>query len=359
MNSKSKTGFIQILRSFGRKFSDLQGLLIAILVLGTVLSILSDNFLTGNNIVNILYQATIVAVVALGQTFVILVGGIDLSVGSLIALSSVLSVGLTVNNGLPPWLGITITLILGIIFGLAHGLAVTKLRMPSLIVTLASLSLASGLAYVYSEGQNIIPVPEVFETIGNAQFFGGQIPVFIPFALVLIIISYITLTKTRFGRQIYAVGGNQMASRLAGIPSNRVIVIAFVISGLSAAVGGLMMTARLQSGSPIIGSGMELTVIAAVVIGGTSLFGGQGNVIGTVLGVLLLTMASNAIVLLSIPPNYDKVFTGLVIAIAAALDIYRQGKNTTNMSRLKRSSSGKEVAKNSNPKTEQNNSNVS
>ncbi|WP_167577956.1 ABC transporter permease [Ammoniphilus sp. YIM 78166] len=336
-----------------RKLVELQGLLIAILVMGIALSISSDNFFTSDNLVNILYQSTIVAVVALGQTFVILVGGIDLSVGSLIALTSCLSVGLSVNSGLPASFSILFTLLVGIAFGLVHGLAVTKLKMPPLIVTLASLSLASGLAYVYSGGTNIIPVPEIFETVGNAQIFGDRIPVFIPFAIVLTIISYFTLTRTRLGRQIYAVGGNQMAARMAGIPTDRVIIIAFIISGLSAAIGGLMMTARLQSGSPIIGTGMELTVIAAVVIGGTSLFGGQGNVIGTVLGVLLLTMASNAIVLLSIPPNYDKVFTGVVIAIAAALDIYRQRKNTKNMSRMKRNTS--EATTNVPSKSEQKN----
>lgn len=316
-----------------------QGLLFAVVAFGIFMSFSSDSFLTSTNIINILYSCTILAVVAIGQTFVILVGGIDLSVGSLIALSSVLSVGLVVKLGLPVWLSLIITVLVGVAFGLAHGLAVTKLKMPPLIVTLASLSLASGLAYVFSNGRNIIPVPAFFETIGNAQLFGGTIPVFIPFTLIIAIISYFVLAKTSFGRMIYAVGGNQTAARLAGIPANRIIIIAFVISGLSSVIGGLMMTARLQSGSPIIGVGMELTVIAAAVIGGTSLFGGQGNVVGTLLGVVLLTMASNAIVLLAIPPNYDKVFTGLVIALAAALDIYRQRKKTRNMTRLNKNTS--------------------
>ncbi len=336
---------MNIIRSLGDALRrmQVQGLLFAILLLGIILSFASSSFLTGTNIINILYQSTILAVVAIGQTFVILVGGIDLSVGSLIALSSVLSVGLAVKLGLPVWLSILIALLVGVAFGIFHGLAVTKLKMPPLIVTLASLSLASGLAYVFSGGKNIIPVPDIFETVGNAQLFGDKIPVFIPFALTVALISYFVLSKTSFGRMIYAVGGNKTASRLAGIPADRIIIIAFVISGLSAVIGGLMMTARLQSGSPIIGVGMELTVIAAAVIGGTSLFGGQGNVIGTLLGVILLTLASNAIVLLAIPPNYDKVFTGVVIALAAALDIYRQRKSTRNMTRLHKHASNRSV----------------
>ncbi|GGG01599.1 ABC transporter permease [Paenibacillus abyssi] len=336
---------MNILRSTMQAFRriQVQGLLVAIVVLGVIMSFASDSFLTSTNLINILYSSTILAVVAIGQTFVILVGGIDLSVGSMIALSSVLSVGLVVIGGLPVGLSIVLTLLVGVAFGVAHGLAVTKLNMPPLIVTLASLSLASGLAYVYSGGKNIIPVPEFFRAIANAQMFGGKLPVFIPFAIIIAVISYFVLAKTSFGRMIYAVGGNKTAARLAGIPANRIIIIAFVISSLSAVIGGLMMTVRLQSGSPIIGVGMELTVIAAAVIGGTSLFGGQGNVVGTLLGVILLTMASNAIVLLAIPPNYDKVFTGLVIALAAGLDIYRQRKDTRSMTRLTKRSTTNSV----------------
>lgn len=327
---------LAILRNAVSRIFESQGLLIAVLVFGIIMSFSSEKFLTPVNITNIMYQSTIFAILAMGQMFVILVRGIDLSVGSLIALTSVISVGIPLKNGGAAWEGIAVALLIGLAFGLVHGLAVTKLRMPALIVTLASLSLAKGLAFVYSEGVNIAPIPAVYKTWGNAQVFGGKVPIFIVFTVIIAIASHFVLKKTRFGRMVYAVGGNEVASRLAGIPTTRIIVTAFMISGLSAAIAGMMMTARLQSGNPSMGSGMELTVIAAVVIGGTSLFGGQGNVLGTILGVLLLSMVSNAIVLLQVPPNYDDVFTGLVIAFAASIDIYRRKFTQIKMNRLQR-----------------------
>jgi len=303
------------------RFLQNQGLLLVILVFGLVMSQLSDVFLTRQNIINVLYQSTILGVLAIGMTFVILTAGIDLSVGSIAAVSSVLSIGMVVNSGLPTAVGILIGLGVGVGIGLINGLAVTKIGITPLIVTLATLSAGTGLAFAYTDGANVTPVPDIFRDVGRAEILG--LPAMIPFTLGLALIAHIVLTRTSFGRGIYAVGGNALAARLAGVRVHRVIIAAYVICGLTAAIAGLMLTARLASGSPRAGQGIELTVIAAVVIGGTSLFGGQGNILGTLFGVLLITMVTNAINLLGVPSAYDSLVTGGVIFVAAAVDVYR------------------------------------
>jgi ribose transport system permease protein len=305
-----------------RLFAGEGGLIAVILAFGVFMTIASPDFLTRPNIINLLYASTIIAVVALGQTFVILVGAIDLSVGAVMALTSVLASGLAVKSGLPPALGIVAALAVGLIVGLVNGLSVVKLKVTPLIATLAMLSVASGLALAYSGGINIAPVPRVFHDVGIAEVIG--VPVFIPFVLVIAVLAHVVLTRTRLGRSMYAVGGNEEAARLAGIRSDRIIISAFAVAGLAAAIGGLMITSRFEAGSPQAGLGSELTVIAAVVIGGASLFGGQGTVLGTMLGVLLLGQVENAINLLGVPLVYNDVVRGAVIFGAATLDVYRR-----------------------------------
>lgn len=298
------------------------GLLIVIAIGAIVLGILSPVFFTRLNIENLLFSSTIIAVVAIGEAFVILVAGIDLSVGAVLALSSVLTVGLVNDYGAPPLLAALIALCVGALVGVVNGLNVTLTKIPALIATLAMLSVTRGLAFIYSGGQNIAPVPDIYVRIQATRLFGA--PVIVLFTLVLGAIAHFALTKTRFGRSVYATGGNPVAARLAGIRTSRTIVLAYTISGVLAALGGLMITARLEAGAATAGQGMELTVISAVVIGGVSLFGGEGKIVGVLLGVLLLGLVQNAINLLNVPPNYDYVVSGLVIAIAAALDVYRR-----------------------------------
>lgn len=298
------------------------GLLSVIVLCGAVLTFATPVFLTTINLTNLLYSATIIAVVATGQAFVILIAGIDLSVGAVLALSSVLCVGLNMHYGVPVALTIPISLGIGAFIGLLNGLAVTLLRIPALIATLAMMSIVRGLAFLYSGGQNLAPVPDIFVDLQILRVFG--IPVVIIFTLVLALVAHLVLTRTAFGRSIYATGGNPVAARLAGIRTDRVIVTAYVLSGLLAALGGLMITARLEAGAATAGFGLELTVISAVVIGGISLFGGEGKIGGVLLGVLLLGLVQNAVNLLNVPPNWDYVVSGLVIAAAAALDVYRR-----------------------------------
>ncbi|UZX03099.1 ABC transporter permease [Arthrobacter sp. CDRTa11] len=315
-------------------FIGAQGLLVVVLLFGVLLTFLSPVFLTTVNLVNLLYQCTILGVFAIGMTFVILTGGIDVSVGSTAALSSVLSMGVIVNMNMPPAVGLLTGLVVGAGVGAINGLMVTKLGISPLIATLATLSAGSGIAFAYSDGGNITPVPKVLTDMVSAKIAG--IPLLIPAVLVLAFLAHLALTRTTYGRSIYAVGGNKEAALLAGIRVDRVTMNAYIIAGLSAGMAGLLLTGRLASGSPRAGDGIELTVIAAVVIGGTSLFGGQGNIKGTLLGVLLIAMVSNAVNLLGIPSSYDRIVQGVVIFAAAALDVYRYKYVQKNLSRKRK-----------------------
>ncbi len=298
------------------------GLLVVIAMGGAALSFASPVFLSRINIENLLFSSTIIAVMAIGQTFVILVAGIDLSVGAVLALSSVIAVAISMQGDMPAWLGAVLALGAGAGVGLVNGFNVTVLRIPPLIATLAMMSVTRGIAYLISDGRNIAPVPDIYVDIQSSRLFG--IPIVIIFTVLIGVLAHFVLTRTRFGREVYATGGNAVAARLAGINTNRTTVLAYIISGFAAALAGLMMTARLEAGAATAGFGYELTVISAVVIGGVSLFGGEGRVVGVLLGVLLLGLVQNAVNLLNVPPNYDYVVSGLVIAAAAALDVYRR-----------------------------------
>ncbi|MDX3975400.1 ABC transporter permease [Shinella sp.] len=311
---RGRISFIDLMQSVG--------LLAIILLGGSIMSVLSPVFATMRNIENVLQSATIIAVVAIGQTFVILVAGIDLSVASVLVLSSVLSVGLVQFQGFSPEIGVLVALLVGLGVGLVNGLAVTKLRIPALIATLATMTIGRGMAYIYSGGTNIAPVPQFFVDLQAARLFG--IPAVIVLTLALAVIAQVVLSRTSFGRSVYATGGNPLAARLAGINTERVIIIAFMISGLMSAIAGLLITARFEAGAATAAQGLELAVIAAVVIGGVSLFGGEGNIGSMLLGVLLLGLVQNSVNLLNVPPNWDSVVSGLVIAAAAALDVYRR-----------------------------------
>lgn len=298
------------------------GLLFVILLFVVVMSGMSPVFLTVANFKNLFIQSTILAVLALGQTYVIMTRGIDLSIGGTMALSSALCIGLVVYSGLPVAAALVVALLIGAGIGLVNGIAVTKLGITPLIVTLATLSIARGATFVYTNGANITPVPDVISAFGRGQVFG--VPYSVVLLIVLAIACHFVLARTVFGRSVYATGGNELASRLAGIPTNRIIMATYVICGLTAAIAGLILTARLESAGPRAGVGIELTVIAACVIGGTSLFGGTGSIFGTLLGVVLISLVSNAINLLGVPPAWDDLVKGLVIFLAAVVDVYRR-----------------------------------
>lgn len=298
------------------------GLLLVILIFIAVMSILSPVFLSVANFKNLFIQSTILAVLALGQTFVIITRGIDLSIGGTMALSSAVCIGLTLYAGVPAPLALLVALAIGAAIGLINGVAVTRLGITPLIVTLATLSIARGATFVYTNGANVTPVPDLVSAFGRGQLFG--IPYSVILLALLAVICHFVLARTVFGRSVFATGGNETASRLAGIPTGRIIIATYVICGILAAVAGLILTARLESAGPRAGVGIELTVIAACVIGGTSLFGGTGSIMGTLLGVALISLVSNAINLLGVPPAWDDLVKGLVIFVAAVVDVYRR-----------------------------------
>jgi ribose transport system permease protein len=298
------------------------GLLLVVVLFLVIMSFLSPVFLSWTNLSNLLVQSTILMTLALGQTFVIMTRGIDLSIGGIMALSSSIGLGLIVHQGFNSVTGILVMMLIGLALGIFNGLAVTKLGITPLIVTLATLGICRGGVFVFTNGANITPVPEIFRVIGSGRFFG--LPNVVIIVLVLAVIAHLVLSRTVYGRSVYATGGNAMAARLAGIRTDRIVVIAYAISGLSAALAGLLTTARLESAGPRAGVGIELTVIAAAVIGGTSLFGGQGNIPGTLLGVILISLVANAVNLLRVPPAWDELVKGVVIFFAALVDVYRR-----------------------------------
>jgi ribose transport system permease protein len=310
------------LKQIVKKYIGSLGLLIVILAFCIVLSILSPVFLTKTNLINLLMQSTILVTLALGVTFVIITGGIDLSVGAIMAVASAIGLGLIVYNDVPVIVGVIAMILIGGAFGLVNGVLVTKLNLSPLIVTLGTMGIARGIVLIYTNSANVNPVPPSFRTLATGSLF--TIPYLIIVVAIIAVIAHIILKHTVLGRSIYASGGNELAARLSGIRTKTVVTSAYVISGVTAALGGLLLTARLESVGPSAGTGIELTVIAAVVIGGTSLFGGQGNIIGTVLGVILISLVSNAINLLGVPPAWDALVTGSVILIAALLDVYRR-----------------------------------
>lgn len=293
-----------------------------VLLFIVAMSFVSPVFLSISNFRNLLIQSTILAVLALGQTFVIMVRGIDLSIGGIMALSSSLAVGLTATGTVPVGLAIPIALAVGAGAGALNGLAVTRLGITPLIVTLAMLSAARGAVFVYTNGANLSPVPDTVISLASTQVFG--LPLSVWLLVLLAVAAHLVMSRTVYGRSVYATGGNEVAARLAGLPTARVATLTYVISGMTAAVAGLILVARLKSAGPRAGVGIELTVIAACVIGGASLFGGQGNVVGTLLGVALISLVGNAINLLGVPPAWDELVKGMVIFLAAVIDIYRR-----------------------------------
>lgn len=300
------------------------GSLIGLLLIVVVLAISADNFLTVNNLLNVLRQVSINALIAFGMTFVILTGGIDLSVGSILALSSALSAGM-MAGGMDTWLAVLIGLGAGAIMGAINGFIVAKGRLAPFIVTLATMTIFRGLTLVYTDGRPITGLNKDFALLGKGYFL--QIPTPIIWMVVAFAVVYIVLKHTTFGRRVYAVGSNEEATWLSGISITRVKVLVYSISGLLASISGIVLTSRLNSAQPTAGTSYELDAIAAVVLGGTSLSGGKGWVVGTLIGAVIIGVLNNGLNLLNVSSFYQLVVKGLVILIAVLLD--RSKKRTT------------------------------
>ncbi len=302
--------------------------LLALFVLMVLLTIFTDSFLSTENMWNVLRQVSINLCLSVGMTLVIISSGIDLSVGAILAFSGAVCAGL-LKWGIPIeafdlWIGFTVlgaviaAALVGYLLGWFNGWVITKFTVPPFVATLAMLTIARGMSYLYTQGKPISNLGEGFEFIGSGWWLGIPVPVWISIVVVLIFV-FIT-NKTSLGRFIYAIGGNERAALLSGVPVKKVKRLVYAISGLMAAIGGVLITSRLNSAQPNAGMSYELDAIAAIVIGGTSLSGGKGSVMGTVLGVLLIGVLNNGLVLLNVSPFWQQVVKGLVILLAVVID---------------------------------------
>ncbi len=296
------------------------GTLISLAVLVMIVSIINPTFISTNNALNIFKQITVSGLIAYGMTFVILTGGIDLSVGSTLGLSGII-LGLLIKSGVNDVLSIIIILVMGTILGFINGVLVSKMKLQPFIATLSTMAMYRGLAMIISNG---IPFMDVTKNAPVLDFFSQGNVIGIPFPMIVFIIFlgilYIILQKTVFGKGIYAIGGNETVARLSSVPVIRVKSIVYAISGFLCAVAAVILTSRLSSAQPTAGSGFEMDAIAAVVIGGTSMSGGKGKIVGTFLGVIIIGVLNNALNIIGVSAYYQQFVKGVVILLAVMLD---------------------------------------
>lgn len=301
-----------------RKILKDYGLVFAFIGICLVLSILSPNFIKPANLLNILRQTSINGILAMGMIFVIITGGIDLSVGSITAVSAVVASSFAHPGEYPLIFTISIGLSTGLLLGFVNGLLIAKAEIAPFIATLGMMTIARGIALVYSSGRPVIDLSDHFNFIGGGYIKGIPVPVYI-YGLV-ILISFFILHFTVFGRRVYAVGGNELSAKYSGIKTNRIKTGVYMISGLLAGLAGIVLSSRVMSGNPSAGVSYELDAIAAVVIGGTSLTGGVGSVFGTMIGALILGVINNGLDLLNVSSYYQQIVKGVIIILAVIID---------------------------------------
>ncbi len=293
------------------------GVLAALIALIIVFTILEPRFIASRNIVNILIQSATNAVLAIGLTFVIASGGIDISVGSVLAFTGVIMASL-MKNGVPVPVAILLGLGIGALCGLTLGFMVAKMHIPPMIATLGGSSIYRGLALLYTEGKPVIGTPDAFRSFGAGTWLGMPSPWIL--ALISAVIAYFVINNTKFGESVIAIGGNEEAAHLSGLNVARNKMIIYAICGMMGALAGIITTARLGSAEPIAGSGMEMNAIAAVVMGGSSLLGGQGKIVGTIIGSLIIGTLRNGLTILNVPTFTQQVAVGLVVVMAVFFD---------------------------------------
>jgi ribose transport system permease protein len=288
------------------------------LILIFILSIFVPRFLSFTNISNIIRQSAFNAIIAAGMTFVILSAGIDLSVGSIVAVSSCVTAGF-LKAGHPILVSILIGIGIGFIIGLVNGILVSKVNIPAFIATLGTMGIGRGIALVYTQGAAVSGLPVSFLFLGRFSLFGFPLVIYV--VIIVYIISFLILKYSLFGLHVYATGGNEYAAYLSGVKVQKVKTICHIISGSFSAISGILLTARLNSAQPVLGIGYELDAIAAVVIGGTSLFGGKGSIIGTLLGALIMGMVRNSLNLLDVSSYTQQIVIGIVLIIAVGINV--------------------------------------
>lgn len=295
------------------------GATIALIILVVVIGTISPQFRTVNNIFSLLRQSSVNGLIAFGMTFVILTGGIDLSVGAVLALSTVFAASM-ISAGVPVPVAMLISLIIGIVLGLISGFLVSKGRLQPFIATLVTMTIYRGITMIYTNGKPISNLgnSEFLKFIGRGEFLGIPVPVWI--LLVTFLIFFFLLKKTVLGRKIYAVGSNQKAAAIAGVNINKIKLFVYSVSGFMSALAGIILLSRLGSAQPVLGIGYELDAIAAVALGGTSLSGGRGRFYGTLIGVLIIAVLNNGLNILGVSSYYQDVAKGIVILIAVLSD---------------------------------------
>lgn len=290
---------------------------VGLAIVCVVFSFLSDSFLTQYNLFNVLRQSAVTGILAAGMVFVIVTGGIDLSVGAVVAVVGVITAGL-LQSGTPIILAVIAGLLVGVVFGLANGFAIAVVKLPSFIVTLATMTIGASIALAYTGGLPISGLPSAFTYIGQGMI--GPVPVPVVLAIIVATIAGILLQRTLIGRFAIAIGSNEQVTFLSGVNTVKWKMVVYALNGLLAGIAGIVLTARQNSGQPTAASGIELTVIAAVVIGGTRLSGGRGSMWGAMVGTVLMTIINNGLNLLNVSPYYQGLFVGGLILIAVALD---------------------------------------
>ncbi|MEG4807364.1 ribose ABC transporter permease [Microcoleus sp. F8-D3] len=307
-----------------RNFIQVAGILPILIAICIIFSLVTPNFLSVGNLINVIRQASINIVLATGMTFVILTGGIDLSVGSILGVTAVVGVLVSLVPGLG-WFAVPGALIAGVFLGLINGSLVAYLGLPPFIVTLGSYTALRGVAYLVANGTTVINRNLNFAWVGNN--YVGPIPWLVIIAFLAVLVSWFVLRRTVLGRHIYAVGGNIRAARLTGIKVSRVLLFVYGVSGLLSGLGGIMSASRLYSATGMLGQGYELDAIAAVILGGTSFTGGIGTIWGTLLGALIIALLNNGLTLMNVSFFWQLVVKGLVIIIAVTIDKVRTGSS--------------------------------
>jgi len=299
-----------------RPFFQKYGLALSFLTLCLGLTLASDRFLTADNLINILRQSAVNGIIAVGMMLVILTRGIDLSVGSTLAFSTIIATDL-LRQGVSPILAILAAIVAGVLVGAINGLLVSRAHIPPFIATLGMMTLVRGLAFSYTEGQPITGLPEAFRWLGTGSI--GPIPAPVIVMALVFLAGFILLDYTPFGRHIFAYGDNAKAAMMTGLPTRRIVLFVYIAAGALSALAGVVLIGRLNSAAPSTGAGYEFDAIAAVVVGGTSFDGGEGSIWGTLLGVLLIAVLNNGLNLLNVPSPVQDVVKGAVIALALLL----------------------------------------
>jgi ribose transport system permease protein len=310
-------------RSWIGLISGAQGPLVGLVMLCVVFAVLSPYFLSLRNGLNVVDQVTVLGIMAIGMTAVIVIGGIDLSVGSTLALSMMVMGWLSNDKGLPFPIAMVLAVVVGAACGLANGLLVTKAKLPPFIATLAMMTIARGLANIITNGEQIVGYPDWFTALSTQRHL-GFLSATVALFIVLLIVSWVILQYRAVGRNLYAIGGSREVARLAGIHVDGLTTWVYIVAGALSGIAGVVFAARLDSSQPSAGLGYELDAIAAVVIGGASLSGGIGGIGGTIVGVLIIGVLHNGLNLVGVSPFIQQIIVGAVIAVAVAFDSMRR-----------------------------------